>query len=321
MDLHLRTPGRGLLLLMRALTLSEALSYGKGTERAFLCPVHDDSRPSASVNVVKKKWYCYTCGAHGGLTGEALLAEPDYLLLKRDLEERMEAEDRVYTESWLARYDAGPVHPYWVERFDEPTARRFRLGYDSDADAVTYPLRSPSGEVLGVVRRPLGQSDGPKYLYPRGIDISRLLFNYTPDARRCVVLVEGALDAVALSLVGVHAFAVYGSRLSRDQVRLIDRLDPEQVYTCFDADDAGGLAHVAAERAFKHRAVGRLRWPPSWGKDIDEVSLENRRRVVRRLLLDGLGCVECDTCLTANPARSYVSTSKLGKLRIKRKIA
>ena len=62
----------------RALTLSEALRCGHGVERSFLCPEHGDSRPSASVNIIKGKWYCYTCHAHGDLTGEARLAEPDY---------------------------------------------------------------------------------------------------------------------------------------------------------------------------------------------------------------------------------------------------
>jgi DNA primase len=58
--------------VVRPLTLAEVLVYGQGIERSFLCPVHGDRRPSASVNVIKKQWVCYTCGAHGGLTGDAV---------------------------------------------------------------------------------------------------------------------------------------------------------------------------------------------------------------------------------------------------------
>src|SRR3954471_2388826 len=162
---------------MRALTLAEALRWGHGIERSFLCPEHGDSRPSASVNIMKGKWYCYTCHAHGELNGEALLAEPDYLSMKIWLDQKLE-EDRVYPESWLNQYDAGVIHPYWHERVGDLAARRFRLGTDPNRDAVTYPLRGPCGEVLGVVRRNLGSSEGPKYVYPRGIDVGRLLFNY-----------------------------------------------------------------------------------------------------------------------------------------------
>lgn len=274
---------------MRALSLAEALRYGRGVERPFLCPEHGDSRPSASVNIIKGKWICYTCHAHGVLGGEALLAEPDYLTMKLWLDTKL-AEDTIYPESWLSRWDAGPVHPYWLRRVGEGAARRFRLGYDAEADAVTYPLRDARGRVLGVVRRPLG-GEGPKYKYPVGVDVGRQLFNYTPECREAVVLTEGALDAVALWNVGVDAFAIYGSRLSPAQVNLIDRIDPEFVYTCFDQDDAGWNAHLEAERAFRHRLVTRLSWPRAWGGDIDEIGETRRKKVVSGLVSTGLACV------------------------------
>ena len=134
-----------------------------------------------------------------------------------------------------------------------------------------------------MVRRSLG-GEGPKYRYPAGVDVGRLLFNYTSMRREAVVLCEGALDAIALWNVGVDAFAIYGSRLSVEQVRLIDRIDPEYIYTCYDMDDAGWLAHRDTEHAFKHRLVTRLSWPRAWGGDIDEIGETRRRKVVADLL-------------------------------------
>jgi DNA primase len=164
----------------------------------------------------------------------------------------------------------------------EVAARAFRLGVDPEHQAVTYPLRDPAGQVLGVVRRSLGGEW--KYRYPAGVDVGRLLFNYTPEQRRAIVLTEGALDAIALWNVGVDAFAVYGSRLSAAQVRLIERIDPEYVYTCYDLDDAGWGAHRETEWAFKHRLVARLTWPRGWGKDIDEIGETRRRKVTDGLV-------------------------------------
>lgn len=275
---------------MRALTLSEALRYGHGVERPFLCPEHGDTRPSASVNIAKGVWYCFTCHAHGSLNGEARLIEPDYLQMKLWLDKKL-AEGTVHPESWLNKYDAGPVHPYWRQRVGEAAARAHRLGYDPLADAVTYPLRDPAGGVLGVVRRPLGDS-GPKYLYPAGVDVGSLLYQYTPDSRAAVVLVEGALDAIALWNVGVDAFAIYGSRLSAEQVRLIARVDPTYVYTCYDLDQAGWTAHCETERAFPDRLVSRLTWPKAWGADIDEIGPTRRKEVVDDLVSSGLACVD-----------------------------
>jgi hypothetical protein len=242
------------------------------------------------VNVIKKVWICYTCGAHGGLTGEHALLEPDYEQMKQWFTERME-EGHVYPEAWLARYTAGGVHPYWAERVGESAARHFKLGYDVESDAGTYPLRdSGSGAVLGVVRRSLS-GDGPKYLYPRGVDVGRQLFNYTPDSRAVVVLCEGALDAIALWNVGVDAFAIYGARLGPEQVRLVDRVDPQYIFTAYDNDDAGGRAHFDTERAFGHRFVSRLRWPRSWGKDVGELSEDRLRKVVSPLESAAQSCV------------------------------
>jgi DNA primase len=312
--------------MTRAYTLSEVLVRGRGTERPFLCPVHGDSRPSASVNMIKKKWYCYTCGAHGGLTGDALLMEPDYEAMARHLEDQMEAEGRTYSESWLNVFDAGPVHPYWLDRFDEATARNFRLGYDVDTESVTYPLRDQQGSVLGVVRRPLVTLDR-KYNYPSGVDISRYLFNFTPGARRVIVLVEGAMDAIACAMSGIEAWAIYGSRLSKAQVALIDRADPMFIWTAFDADDAGWSAHQQVERAFPHRAVVRATWPRSWGKDVDEIGDENRRKVFSDLLnvdsecgVVSASCRSHQQTSTKYPTTSS-STSKPGTMRIVRKSA
>ena len=242
------------------------------------------------MNVIKGKWYCYTCHAHGELNGEARLAEPDYQVMKLWFDRKM-AEGTIYPESWLSRWDAGPVHPYWLRRVGEAAARRFRLGSDPDAHACTYPLRDPTGQVLGVVRRSLG-GEGPKYRYPAGIDVGRLLFNYTTSHREAVILVEGALDAIALWNVGIDAFAIYGSRLSVDQIRLIDKIDPEYVYTCYDLDKAGWQAHQDTERAFKHRMVDRLTWPRAWGGDIDEIGETRRKEVVNDLVSAHLACIE-----------------------------
>lgn len=311
---------------MRALTLNEALIYGNGVERSFLCPVHGDSRPSASVNTIKKVWYCYTCHAHGDLTGEARLAEPDYQVMKRWIEEKLD-EGKVYSESWLSRWDAGPVHPYWLDRVGELAAREFRLGYDPEVAAVTYPLRSVAGEVLGVVRRALDPSANPRYRYPKGVDVGRLLFGYRPLHRARVVLVEGALDAIALWNVGVPALAIYGSRLSEDQVALVDRIDPLEVWTCYDRDDAGWQAHRDTERAFRHRLVGRVKWPKAWGKDIDELTPERRLSVVGGLLdtptdvvvsdvEDDVGSETCESH-PPNQTSSSPSTCRRGRLAIR----
>lgn len=286
---------------MRPWTLPEALQYGRGVERTFLCPVHGDRRPSASVNIVKMQWICYTCGAHGSLTGEDALIEPDYEVIMAWFNEKM-AEKRVFSDGWLSQYTAGDVHTYWLSRVGAAAARNFSLGWDYETDSGTYPLRNSGGEVLGVVRRPMTPGDGPKYLYPKGIDVGSLLFNYTPEASDVVVLVEGALDAIAMWNVGVTAFGIYGSRLGERQVTLINRIDPTYIVTAYDNDLAGFKAHRDTEDSFKDRMVERLRWPASWGKDVDEIGPEKLHRSIDSLASPVMTRIGSDACQAETPS-------------------
>ena len=45
----------------------EPFYYGSGTWTSTLCPFHDDTRPSASVNLVEDKFHCFTCSVSGDI--------------------------------------------------------------------------------------------------------------------------------------------------------------------------------------------------------------------------------------------------------------
>ena len=52
-----------------------------GDEIRFLCPFHDDSTPSASINAESGKWICHGCGKAGGLSalvGKTISIAPQF---------------------------------------------------------------------------------------------------------------------------------------------------------------------------------------------------------------------------------------------------
>jgi DNA primase len=307
--------------------LTWALTHGSGVERSFLCPVHGDTNPSASVNVLKGLWICYSCGAKGTL--DSVLTDNQQMDAVNELVRAL-AEDLEpvhYTESWLNQFDSGPVHAYWIKRFGYAAIKHFRLGFDPTGAAVTYPLRSPGGRVLGVVRRRLDDAGGgPKYKYPFGIDVSDLLFNYSADARPVVYLVEGALDAVACWEAGVEAFAVYGARISTRQLELLDRTGALDVVCVFDQDEAGETAYEQVKELARGRFVHRMSWDRALGKDVAELPLSTRLDQFEKVRQDLLGS---PTCESSSPLPSKTlrlragrmpsaTTSKPGHLRIVR---
>ena len=52
--------------LLQAVFDHYGLKYpSKSGQSSILCPVHDDRRPSASVNTTSGLWTCYACGVSG----------------------------------------------------------------------------------------------------------------------------------------------------------------------------------------------------------------------------------------------------------------
>lgn len=230
-------------------TLDEALLLGRGVERPFNCPVHEDVNASASVNADLGLWVCYACGAGGKVDGHV----PDPAVTVKALTE-LDEPIRIYAEAWLDLFDAHypemdwadwPVD-YWGVRYDVDTARHFRCGQDPLTNQPTYPIRDLSGRVLGVVRR--DENEDPKYKYPWGVRTSRTFFSSRNHLDRCrvAVLVEGAADVMALHHAGLpngwQALGCYGSGLHAPQTAALLESNPKLVIVAFDDDKAGRLA-------------------------------------------------------------------------------
>ena len=224
-------------------TLDEAVAAGRGVERPFNCHVHDDSNASASVNVVKEVWYCYTCGAAGRVgKGNPTVA------MKAAIEAmRSPIDTPPHHEGWLDIFDADHPSKYWAARVGEATAEKFRCGTHPYTGLPTYPIRNRVGQPLGVVLRTPDGFTGPKYLYPHGVPVSQCLFGYDQALAhpgRIVVIVEGAGDVMAIDAAfsNTPPFTIvgsYGCNINAPQVPLLTALSPLKVVIAYDNDTAG----------------------------------------------------------------------------------
>lgn len=265
-------------------------------------PDHDNrNTPAASVNVRKGLWVCYSCGRGGSvsrLLSGVPISDPSIPDFIKDIESDLDAISAAGTdgagrtclpESWLRIFTCFRHHA-WAERgFSDDAIEHFSLGYDYETDCLTYPLRDLDGAVLGVVRRRL---DGgrPKYKYPSHINVHDLLFRYhEAESHMPLVLVEGALDAVACYDAGVFALALYGSHLSAAQSQLLRRLCPTSVVCAFDNDEAGAnltsqlqeddLALLTPVTSIDWRSLGA-----NTAKDVAELSVVERRNLLHEAL-------------------------------------
>lgn len=251
-------------------------------ERPFRCHVHGDGKASASVNMAKQVWVCYTCGAHGHVDSDLIIL--DDARFGDDIEEMLREIEPI-SERMLDLYTSGPVHPYWLSRFQESTCRHFQLGYDPAREKVCYPMRFSDGTLAGIVRRNDNPEDGGKYRYPFGFTKSDFIFNYSPEHRSHIILHEGAMDVCSSWEAGYDAFGIYGARLSTAQQVLIDKVDPDLVVCCFDNDLAGRNATAQVQGVYQYRQVIEFDWsryPDK--KDVGELSTKQLERALDRLV-------------------------------------
>lgn len=259
------------------ITLEDALSSGRGIERPFTCPVGDHSHPTASVNVVKMLWYCYSCHGKGAVDSQRVPSD-------RELEAMLEPEKaaRVYPSSYLELFSYGG---YWAERFPLWLCSYLRLGEDPWSGEGTYPVHTPAGQLAGVCRRALTEGPWPKYKYPQAWSASRALFGSHGAWRHHEVLMlgEGAADAAAGWEIGCPSYATYGSGLHGPQIELIARMTPRLILLGFDNDTAGNRAADQAHDQLGHLAdVVRVNWEEY--NDPAAAPVEERRAIIENLL-------------------------------------
>lgn len=240
-------------------TLEEALASGRGVERPFRCPSHDDNMASASVNVLKGLWFCHACHASGHVDKSK---KTDVKV--EDIEAMIEPERAVreYPEAWLEMF-MQPGEKYWDQRFAPWVSHYLRLGQDPITGDATFPVHTPLGKLAGVGRRHITEDKQKRYLYPRRWSASMTMFGTAGHYPHLPVLalVEGAADAASVWEVGCPALGVYGSGLHIPQIGLLVRYNPKLILLGFDMDEAG---EKAVTRAFSQLSriapVQRVRW-------------------------------------------------------------
>lgn len=257
-------------------SLQEALTHGYGVERSFLCHVHGDSNPSASVNSLTGAWICYACHAAGRVDLDGIDLDP-YAIRRRiaEIQKRVESSTVVYPEGWLNIFDARGPGEYWLSRYSEQTCREHRLGQTPDGRYATIPLRTNDGEVTGVIRRSL-TGERQKYKYPWQAKLSQRLYNYHRADQDMLVLTEGATDAIAWDEVSPgYSMAMYGSRLSRAQAQLLYRYNPTVILVATDQDKAGDDAMRTVQLLMgDFCVVQRLEWDTY--TDLASIPLDER---------------------------------------------
>jgi len=254
----------------------------KGNDEVLIrCPFpdHTDANPSASLNISKNLWKCYTAGCQG--KGDIV-----YLLqLIAQKEKELKFIDRKTILADLSRrYDLEVVkviNPEIIEKFHEAIwksgpflqelakraigkdlIRKARLGYDKNR--ITIPIFNEIGQVVNL-RRYLPGASKSKYTHTRGYKTTTL---YLPDQLKydTIWICGGELKALAISpllnTMGIGATAVTGGEGTWNK-ELTKKIQGKVVYIAMDIDKPGIKAakQVASQIKGSVRSVLIIRLP------------------------------------------------------------
>lgn len=164
--------------------------------------------------------------------------------------------------------------------------------FDRFRDRVIFPIWNHQGQVIGFGGRLLGDGH-PKYLNSPETKLfqkGKQLYNFH-HARKNIrkmqkaLLFEGYADVLSAHQVGIqYAVATLGTSLSEEQARVIRR-NAEQVYICFDGDQAGlDAAMRNADILIEHGCIVKIALIPD-DRDPDEFIQEHGSQAFEQQVL------------------------------------
>jgi hypothetical protein len=253
----------------------------RGENAMVRCPLHEDRRPSLSVNLENGLWLCFSCGEKGGLAKLARICEspldhdelalrsvhsdvvveepPDFAMLAHELHAR------------ALREQPRPLVDYInAKGLHSGVFKHYRLGWDGVKLAMPY---YDDGRVVAIkYRYPDGHKDAEKgsrrAIY--GIDDVR--------GKPIVIICEGESDTHAVwselrrrrADEEVAVCGIPGAQVAKAQWELwsLDLMWARRIYLLFDNDEAGERGASIALNVFEAERIVRVR--PVLGKDIND---------------------------------------------------
>jgi DNA primase len=241
---------------------------GAGAKRMALCPFHPDTKPSCSIHLERKVFYCFGCGATGSVLDfvakiesvsipEAAERVEHICRIRHDkaVTQRREATQNSSVRETLNeplrplpfRLTLDPSHPYLAERHISPElAATFGLGYCSLGTMkgrICMPIHDERGVLVAYTGRWASDElpEGvPKYDLPRKFPKRRVLYNlHRVAGAEHLVLVEGYWSVFRLHVLGVAAVSLMGRALSAEQETLLIESGARMLTLMLDGDRPG----------------------------------------------------------------------------------
>lgn len=260
------------------------------------CPFHSggqERKPSFGIDVNTGACNCFACGYRGTLNdvisrlfgyddngqyGNRWLTsnfitlsieqrEPLQLNFRRDVKKK--SSTTYVSEEELDKYRY--IHPYMYERgLTDELIEKFDIGYDTETQCVTFPVKDLYGNCLFVARRSVNTkffnypSDVEKPVWAADVILA--------EKHKQVVITESFFNALTCWRYGMPAVSLIGTG-SASQYEILKKLPVREYILGLDPDRAGYRASEKLRSILGRRfIITQFDIPP--GKDINDLGAD-----------------------------------------------
>lgn len=269
------------------------------------CPFHKNGqeiKPSCTVynrtdnpNLPFGTWHCFTCNQSGSLYKlVSKILNISYEQSKHWLVDNFSSayeDKRLYldtfentpvkfdylNESILQQYSY--FHPYQFQRgLTEIVIRKFKIGYDSQTDSITFPVWDDKGHLIGVTKRSV---KGKQFYIPKDLNKPVYLLNFIKqESITDVVVCEGQIDALVSWSRGIPAVALFGAGTTDEQIKLLDKSGIRHFILMYDNDLAGNHGSLRLKEGLsKDKMITEIIMPQ--GKDVASCTEEEFKNILK----------------------------------------
>lgn len=239
-------------------------------EWGMYCPIHDDSKRSASLNIETGLWFCNACNIGGavdeliGMMGKGrqsvngngnaasfLDFEPE------DMKQTGKPPSEGAIKGWQAALWDKPEELEELMDYrslTEETLQQFEIGYDREQSAYTIPIRNADGTINNVRFYQIHPSDDRRKIWSvKGLGRPALYPISQLDGASEIILCEGEWDALLTIQNGFAAITRTGAAKVWNRSWNV-HFDDKLVIVCHDMDEAGQLANKKVVNDLKKHA-------------------------------------------------------------------
>lgn len=274
------------------------------------CPLHEDDKRSANLNVDSGVWFCHK-GCGGGTVRQLINSIDEWLdppstgvissnghgLRKRRAQETI-TEARI--AGWMQALQADDKRLRYLtkdRKLSNDTILDYEIGWDRNRGVYSIPVRGPKREIWNIRRYdPTPKDERRKIFSVKGMGSPARLWplsilKQNPDY---IIVCEGEWDALITIQAGFPAITKTSSAktwMGSWNQEFADKV----VYVCNDMDEAGQDANRKIARALKGvaKSVHIVNLPyeivERHGNDLSDYFKENKARDFRALLKEARG--------------------------------